>query len=112
MSLSTHVLDTSIGRPVRGMPVFVDRRDGERDWQHLRAAETDPDGRIPKLLPAGSLSAGVYRLTFATGDWAESVGTTSFYPEVTIVVEITSPEEHHHVPLLLSPYGYTTYRGS
>ena len=111
MSLSTHVLDTSIGRPATGVPVFLDyQTDGE--WRHLTAAETDVDGRIGGLVPAGALRAGVHRLTFAVADWAMKVGTTTFFPEVAIVFEVTAPEEHHHVPLLLSPYGYSTYRGS
>lgn len=112
MSLSTHVLDTTVGRPAAGVAVFLDIRDTDGDWQHLVAAETDGDGRIGRLVPAGALSAGVYRLHFAIGDWAAGTGTTTFYPEVQVVFEVTAPDEHHHVPLLLSPYGYSTYRGS
>lgn len=112
MSLSTHVLDTSMGRPATGVPVFLDRRTDDGEWQHLIAAETDTDGRVGVLVPAGALCAGIHRLTFAIGDWAAAVGTTTFYPEIAVAFEITAPGEHHHVPLLLSPYGYSTYRGS
>lgn len=112
MSLSTHVLDTAKGWPAVGVQVFLDHRTSDGTWQHLVAAETDSDGRVGKLVPAGGLSAGVYRLTFATGEWAASVGTDCFFPEVAVVFEVTAPDEHHHVPLLLSPYGYSTYRGS
>jgi 5-hydroxyisourate hydrolase len=112
MSLSTHVLDTAAGRPAAGVPVVLDRRTDGGDWQHLVAAETDTDGRVGGLVPSGALSGGVHRLTFATGDWAAAAGTTTFYPEVAVVFEVTAPDEHHHVPLLLSPFGYSTYRGS
>jgi 5-hydroxyisourate hydrolase len=111
VSLSTHVLDTAAGRPAAGVDVFLDRRtDG--GWDHLVAAATDDDGRIGRLVPAGALVAGVYRLTFATGRYAETTGTATFFPEVTVTFEVTAPDEHHHVPLLLSPFGYSTYRGS
>jgi 5-hydroxyisourate hydrolase len=112
VSLSTHVLDTALGRPARGVQVFLDRRTDDGGWQHLVAAETDGDGRVGRLVSAGALSAGVHRLTFATGDWAEVAGATTFFPEVVVTFEVTAPDEHHHVPLLLSPYGYSTYRGS
>lgn len=112
MSLSTHVLDTAKGWPAAGMQVFLDHRLSGGDWQHLVAAETDNDGRVARLVPAGGLSAGVYRLTFATSEWAASVGTDCFFPEVSVTFEVTAPTEHHHVPLLLSPFGYSTYRGS
>lgn len=112
MSLSTHVLDTSLGRPASGVQVSLDQRTGDGGWIHVVAAETDGDGRVGRLVPAGVLAAGVYRLTFAVADWAAERGTTTFFPEVSIVFEVTAPDEHHHVPLLLSPFGYSTYRGS
>ncbi|MEX2504998.1 MAG: hydroxyisourate hydrolase [Egicoccus sp.] len=112
MSLSTHVLDTSVGRPATGVQVFLDQRTEDGGWSHVVAAQTDADGRVGRLVPAGALAAGVYRLTFAVADWAAEVGTATFFPEVSIVFEVTAPEEHHHVPLLLSPFGYSTYRGS
>ena len=105
MSLSTHVLDTSTGRPATGMPVRLDRHDGTT-WQPLAEDLTDADGRLGGL-PAGD--QGTYRLRFGTGPYFDGAG---FYPEVSVVFVIENPGEHHHVPLLVSPFGYTTYRGS
>jgi 5-hydroxyisourate hydrolase len=111
VSLSTHVLDTARGRPAAGVRVVLERRSGG-GWEHLVSAETDDDGRVGGLVPGGELAAGVHRLTFATGEWAAAAGAESFFPEVAVVFEVTAPDEHHHVPLLLSPFGYSTYRGS
>lgn len=111
MSLSTHVLDTAAGRPAAGVAVRCERREGDR-WVPLAQAVTDADGRVATLLAREHLRAGVHRLTFSTGAWAAAAGTTTFWPEVTITFEVTAPTEHHHVPLLLSPFGYGTYRGS
>ncbi|QBI19748.1 hydroxyisourate hydrolase [Egibacter rhizosphaerae] len=111
MSLSTHVLDTARGRPAPGLQVTCERRDGD-GWQHLTTRETNDDGRIGDLLGREELTAGVHRLTFATGAWAAAHGRETFWPEVTVTFEIAAPDEHHHVPLLLSPFGYSTYRGS
>jgi 5-hydroxyisourate hydrolase len=112
MTLSTHVLDTSKGRPAAGMPVRLDRHDGT--WQPLAEAVTDDDGRLDGLLPGDSDDsvAGTYRLRFGTGPYFAAASTETFYPEVSVVFVITDPGEHHHVPLLISPYGYSTYRGS
>lgn len=111
MSLSTHVLDTARGRPAAGVEVRCEWRHGD-GWEPLTTRRTDADGRIGDLVERGSLRAGVHRLTFGTGAYADEQGGTSFWPEVTIVFEVTAPDEHHHVPLLLSPFGYSTYRGS
>jgi 5-hydroxyisourate hydrolase len=111
MSLSTHVLDTARGRPAAGVEVRCERRRGD-GWEPLATGRTDAEGRIGDLLERGELHVGVHRLTFATGAYARDQGGTSFWPEVTIVFDVTAPDEHHHVPLLLSPYGYSTYRGS
>lgn len=111
MSLSTHVLDTAAGRPAAGVGVRCERRDGG-SWTLLAEAVTDADGRVATLLSREDLSAGHHRLTFATAAWAAAAGTTTFWPEVAITFDVTTPAEHHHVPLLLSPYGYSTYRGS
>jgi len=78
----------------------------------LLLAVTDADGRVPDLHAAGALVAGVHRLTFATGEWFQAQGIAGFYPQVTVVCRIDDPSDHYHVPLLLSPYGYSTYRGS
>jgi 5-hydroxyisourate hydrolase len=102
MSLSTHVLDAARGRPARGVPVRLDRRDGD-GWAHVADGRTDEDGRVRDLPPPGE---GTYRLVFDTA------GHSDFYPEVTVAFNVTDPGEHYHVPLLLSPYAYSTYRGS
>ena len=108
MSLSTHVLDASIGRPAAGVGVRLDQRHGA-EWRPAGEGSTDADGRL-KDLPAAT--AGDYRLVFATGDYFARRGIEAFHPEVAVAFRITDPAEHHHVPLLLSPYSYTTYRGS
>ena len=111
MSLTTHVLDTARGRPAAGVQVTVEARAGD-GWTPVGQGVTDADGRVPGLVPEGALAAGVHRLTFATGDWFRAEGLEGFYPEVTVVCTIADPGDHYHVPLLLSPYGYSTYRGS
>lgn len=105
MSLSTHVLDAARGRPAAGVSVRL-----ERDGAVLAEAETDDDGRV-RDLGAGP-AAGTYRLTFATGDYFAATGQEGFYPEVVVAFTVTDPAQHHHVPLLLSPFAYSTYRGS
>jgi 5-hydroxyisourate hydrolase len=103
-SLSTHVLDTAEGRPASGVSVTLERSvDG--GWQHVAENVTDDQGRISSLGLA--LDSGIYRLVFATGD-----AGNPFFPEVHLIVDLDGSEEHYHVPVLLSPYGYTTYRGS
>jgi 5-hydroxyisourate hydrolase len=111
MSLSTHVLDTAAGQPVPGLAVRCERLDD--DAVHLIGERrTDTDGRIGDLVSREDLTRGTYRLTFATGDWAAANGRPMFYPEVSVTFAVTAADVHHHVPLLLSPYGYSTYRGS
>ncbi|MBX7079597.1 MAG: hydroxyisourate hydrolase [Nannocystaceae bacterium] len=109
--LTTHVLDVSLGRPARGVAIVLERRDGD-GLRELARTATNADGRAPELLPPGGLLAGIYRLHFATAAYFEADGRRCFYPEVVIEFEVTQPGEHHHVPLLLSPFGYSTYRGS
>lgn len=109
--LTTHVLDVSLGRPAKGVPVTLDRR-GTNGFEPVASGTTDSDGRLRDLLPRDSLTAGVYRLTFDTEAYFTAQNTTGFYPSVTVVFTVTHPDEHHHVPLLLSPFGYSTYRGS
>ena len=103
MSVSTHVLDTRTGRPAAGVAVRLAGADGTVVADRV----TDADGRVADL--AGDLPAGIYRLTF---DVAGHAGEGAFYPEVVIAFRITDPGAHHHVPLVLSPFAYSTYRGS
>jgi len=107
MGVSTHVLDAVAGRPAQGIRVALERHDGGDGWQEIASGQTDSDGRISDL--ASSTAAGTYRAIFAVDGYFDSA---SFYPEVVIVFRITDPQAHHHVPLLLSPAAYTTYRGS
>ena len=108
--ISTHVLDTARGRPARGITALLERKDG-LTWIEVGSGMTDDDGRIGDLA-VGDVTEGVYRLTFETGVWFAGHEDDTFYPEAVIVFEVTDKSEHYHVPLLLSPFGYTTYRGS
>ena len=106
--ITTHVLDTSRGRPAAGVPVRL-----ERGGAMLASGRTDADGRLRELLPPHvELHAGVYRLVFDTGVYFREAGVEAFYPHVAIDFEVRDPAQHYHVPLLLSPFGYSTYRGS
>jgi 5-hydroxyisourate hydrolase len=105
VSLSTHVLDATLGIPAAGVAVRL-----AHDGTTLAEAVTDEDGRVREL---GALAAvGAYQVTFDTGAYFAASGQQGFYPEVTIAFTVTDPAAHHHVPLLLSPYAYSTYRGS
>jgi 5-hydroxyisourate hydrolase len=111
-AITTHVLDTSCGRPARGLAVILERQQGE-DWTTLASGTTNNDGRCADLLPANmTLSAGIYRLRFATAGYFQASGVRAFYPEVQVLFEVDNIHAHYHVPLLLSPFGYSTYRGS
>jgi 5-hydroxyisourate hydrolase len=110
MTLSTHVLDAGTGRPAADVAVTLHRRAGE-GWDPVGDGVTDEDGRCRTLAPDG-LEAETYRLTFQTGAYFAASGQAGFYPEVSVVFEVTEPDRHHHVPLLLSPFAYSTYRGS
>lgn len=109
--ITTHVLDTSIGQPAASVPVTLDARDAAAGWRQLGCGATDADGRLRNLAPA-PLPAGTYRLTFDTRAYFESRQAASFYPEIVIVFEVRDAAAKYHVPLLISPYGYSTYRGS
>ncbi|RKH06146.1 hydroxyisourate hydrolase [Corallococcus praedator] len=112
-TLSTHVLDTSTGRPAEGLTLVLEARATGESFLELSRGVTNADGRVKDLLgTASKLAPGVYRLTFDTGAWFQSRGQKGFYPYVQVVFEITATDEHYHVPLLLSPYGFSTYRGS
>ena len=105
MSISTHVLDTTTGLPAVGVPVRLEGDDV------LVEGVTDDDGRLTDLGPAES-APGIYRLRFATWEWFFGQGRHAFYPEVVVTFAVAEPTRHLHVPLLLSAYSYSTYRGS
>jgi 5-hydroxyisourate hydrolase len=111
--ITTHVLDLSSGRPARGLTVLLSALGDHGRWDDLALGVTDADGRVGDLLPEGTpLAAGIYRLHFDTYDYFLAQGVTSFYPSVVVSFRVDDPSGHFHVPLLLSPYGYSTYRGS
>jgi 5-hydroxyisourate hydrolase len=111
MSISTHVLDTMRGTPAAGLEVTLSRREPDGDWTVVGQAVTDADGRVRELT-ADELDAGDYRLEFATQPYFARSGLSAFYPEVAVVFSLEDPAGHVHVPLLLSPFGYTTYKGT
>lgn len=109
--ITTHILDTAIGRPAAGVRVVLEKQSAE-SFVTLGEGVTDADGRITDLLEPGALSEGIHRLTFHVGSYLSDSGREGFYPQIPVVFEITAPDEHYHVPLLLNPFGYSTYRGS
>jgi 5-hydroxyisourate hydrolase len=111
-AITTHVLDTSLGRPASDMGVRLEVLEPDGLWKPVAARVTNGDGRVADLLSPGQLEARTYRLIFETGAYQRSRGQSGFYPRVEISFEITEPGGHYHVPLLLSPFGYSTYRGS
>ncbi|MBD5787727.1 hydroxyisourate hydrolase [Cellulosimicrobium terreum] len=115
--ITTHVLDAARGRPAEGIavrleaaPAIAEGTTGQ-GWTLVASSRTNDDGRVPELGPA-SLVPGTYRLVFDTADYFDRLNTVSFYPEVVIVFRVASAEQHYHVPVLLSPFAYSTYRGS
>ena len=112
-SITTHVLDTASGRPAAGIAVSLERFSDENGWQNVASARTDREGRVRDgLAPAGGLAAADYRLRFDTAAYFRAQELEGFYPEVIVTFSVRNASEHHHVPLLLSPFGYSTYRGS
>ena len=110
-SVSTHVLDISRGKPAQGVPIILEKKQGE-GYARLNAGTTDADGRVKELVSEGTLETGTYRITFDTGAYFAAQGVEGFYPEASIVFVIRDTAAHYHVPLLLSAFGYSTYRGS
>lgn len=111
-AITTHVLDTARGRPAQGVQVRLERVEDGVALPLSRGA-TDADGRLRDLLPDDvPLEPGTFRLVFDTGRYFAGQGVQSFYPEVAVVFQVRDAGQHHHVPLLLSPFGYSTYRGS
>ncbi len=111
MSISTHVLDVMRGTPAAGLAVTLSRREPDGDWKPIGESETDADGRIRELTEE-EVEAGEYQLRFDTRPYFERSGLDAFYPEVLVVFNLSDASSHVHVPVLLSAYGYTTYKGT
>jgi 5-hydroxyisourate hydrolase len=109
--ITTHVLDTSLGRPAANVGVTLEHM-AKSGWKLVGKGTTNIDGRLLDLLPEESLKVGRYRLTFAVEKYFKHRRASTFFPSVEIEFTVTAPKEHYHVPLLVSPYGYSTYRGS
>jgi len=111
--ITTHVLDTARGRPAVNLAVTLERLGKGGEPTLIGSGRTDPDGRVRGLVPdGGDAEPGRYRLRFDTGDWFAGQGITAFFPQVTVDFEVGEAGRHCHVPLLLSPFGYSTYRGT
>ncbi len=121
--ITSHILDTSIGKPAQGVLISLLQQQGD-NWLMLGSAETDADGRVSDFAQSGdkssessamsseTLPGGIYKLTFYLSHYYEQTKRKSFYPHVDITFEIEGDGQHYHVPLLLNPFGYSTYRGS
>lgn len=110
--ITTHVLDTARGAPAAGVPVVLEAW-SEDGWRVVGSAATDADGRARQLSPSGAaIEEGTYRLTFDVQSYLRGQGMAAFFPEVSVVFALRDPAQHYHVPLLLSPFGYSVYRGS
>jgi 5-hydroxyisourate hydrolase len=111
--ISTHILDTTQGKPAAALPVHLDFRESSGAWRRVCFQQTDSDGRCVELLPnSEGLVEGFYRLTFDTGAYFDAQGVRGLYPFVEITFQVRSGDSRFHIPLLLNPNGYTTYRGS
>jgi 5-hydroxyisourate hydrolase len=110
--LTTHVLDLHLGKPAAGVAVRLERMDASGGWHAVARGVTDDDGRVADLLAQGALEVGVYRITFDTGAYFDAQRIEHFYPQVAVEFRVVDLSRHHHVPLLVSPFGYSTYRGS
>jgi 5-hydroxyisourate hydrolase len=110
--ITTHVLDISIGRPAPNVPVVLETQSPSGEWTEAGRGATDNDGRLKDLASGKSLPAGTYRLTFDTRAYFAQRKIAGLYPQVTITFEVNEEQSHYHIPLLLSPFGYSTYRGS
>jgi 5-hydroxyisourate hydrolase len=110
-AITTHVLDTSRGRPAADLQIELHKKSGE-DWKSVGAGITDANGRCNALLGEGHLAAGTYRLMFHAGMYFQAQRQESFYSDIPVVFEVRDERTHYHVPLLISPFGYSTYRGS
>ena len=112
-AITTHVLDTSRGRPAAGVGIVLERSTSHDTWSVVGRGDTDSEGRQRGLMPDGApLTPGVYRLTFDTRRYFDGIGARTLFPSVAITFEAAPGESHYHVPLLLNAFGYTTYRGT
>lgn len=110
--ISTHVLDVALGKPAAGVVVYLSREEGG-EWKEVSKRRTDADGRVKSMLRDNeTVGGGKYRLHFDTGEYFEAKGSAALHPFVEIVFEIRNAGEHYHVPLLVTPHSYSTYRGS
>jgi 5-hydroxyisourate hydrolase len=111
--ISTHVLDIAHGKPAKEVPVRLERRESAGEWARLNSSHTDSEGRCGQLVPEGEeLRPGLYRLAFDTASYHVSQNVEGLYPIVEITFQVREGDSHFHLPLLLTPHGYTTYRGS
>jgi 5-hydroxyisourate hydrolase len=112
-AISTHVIDIMRGRPAKGITVSLHKFSSSNQWEPLAVGTTDTDGRIRNMLDLRHiLTTGTYRLSYEAADYFRALGTACFFPEVAVTFLIENPTEHYHIPLLLSPYAYSTYRGT
>lgn len=110
--VSVHVLNLQNGLPSPGMEVTLEKQD-KQNWNKLNTGKTDDNGRITGLYPDGkALEPGTYRVTFATGSWFTQHKMPVFYPEIPVIFQADGTVPHYHIPLLISPYGFSTYRGN
>lgn len=110
--ITTHILDTTLGKPAQGVSIVLEQETTDNKWLQMGEGKTNSDGRLPNLIASEiKLNIGTYRLIFDTASYFKTLGVKGFYPSVTIAFEL-SDDSHYHVPLLLNPFGYSTYRGS
>jgi 5-hydroxyisourate hydrolase len=110
-AITTHVLDTSLGQPAPGIPVSLLRREGDA-FDEIACAVSDAEGRVRRFLPEPTLVIGSYQLVFETAGYFRAASRDAFYERVTLEFYVADSAQHYHLPLLLTPFGYTTYRGS
>jgi 5-hydroxyisourate hydrolase len=110
--VTTHVLDTASGKPAAGVSVRLERSLADESFEEIASGVTDSNGRLGDLMADDALVEGIHRIVFDTGAYHQREGVAGFYPSVTILFRVDDVSQHYHVPLLLSPFGYSTYRGS